>query len=48
MGNFKEVLHPSVRRDAVSQARSMMEFEDLVQDLQLIDLDINQASTWMR
>ncbi|KAJ8429920.1 hypothetical protein Cgig2_021755 [Carnegiea gigantea] len=48
LGDFNEVMHPSERRGAASQTPSMRELAGLVQDLQLIDLDINQAYTWIR
>jgi len=48
MGDFNEVLHIHERRGATELSQGMREFQNLVFDLQLIDMDIGQNFTWFR
>ena len=48
MGDFNEILHPRERRGASEVTRSMREFQELIQDLQLVDLEIGHNFTWLR
>ena len=48
MGDFNGILHPRERRGASEVTTSMREFQELIQDLQLFDLEIGQNFTWLR
>jgi len=47
MGDFNEVLSLHERRGATELSQGMRDFQDLVLDLQLIDMEIGQSFTWM-
>ena len=48
MGDFNEVLHPRERRGAIVSTTSVRDFQDIFQDVQLMDLDIDQNFMLLR
>jgi len=48
MGDFNEVLHIHERRGATELTQGIRDFQSMVFDLQLIDMDIGQSFTWIR
>jgi len=48
MGDFNEVVKLEERRNSTRMTVGMREFDEFIQDMQLLDLDINQRFTWMR